>query len=80
VVTPWTVIRTSNAYVFRDPHPQLVGVPAAKSENRTGTLNQEVPDPLRAAARDSDSPLERALTRFGAAIGLKNGIEQGAAG
>jgi hypothetical protein len=28
----WTVIRTSNAYTFRDP--QLAGVPAAKSENR----------------------------------------------
>jgi hypothetical protein len=26
----WTVIRTSNAYVFRDPQPVLVGVPAAK--------------------------------------------------
>src|SRR6516162_672484 len=25
----WTVIRTSNAYVFRDPQPQLAGVPAA---------------------------------------------------
>ena len=22
----WPVIRTSNAYVFRDPHPQLAGV------------------------------------------------------
>ena len=32
----WTVIRTSNAYVFRDPQPQLAGVPAAKSENPTG--------------------------------------------
>ena len=37
----WTVIRTSNAYVFRDPQPQLAGVPAAKSENPTGTQNQE---------------------------------------
>ena len=38
----WTVIRTSNAYVFRDPQPQLAGVSAAKSENPTGTLNQEI--------------------------------------
>jgi Helix-turn-helix domain len=37
----WTVIRTSNAYVFRDPQPQLAGAPAAKSENPTGTQNQE---------------------------------------
>jgi hypothetical protein len=27
----WTVIRTSNAYVFRDPQPQLAGVPIALS-------------------------------------------------
>ena len=38
----WTVIRTSNAYVFRDPQPQLAGVSAAKSENPTGTLNQDI--------------------------------------
>jgi hypothetical protein len=38
----WTVIRTSNAYVFRDPQPQLAGVPAAGSENPTGTPNQEI--------------------------------------
>jgi Helix-turn-helix domain len=37
----WTVIRTSNAYVFRDPQPQLAGVPVAESENPTGTQNQE---------------------------------------
>ena len=42
-----TVIRTSNAYVFRDPQPQLAGVPAAKSENLTGTQNQEIPRYLR---------------------------------
>src|SRR5690242_15377568 len=33
----WTVIRTSNAYVFRDPQPQLAGVSSAKSENHAGT-------------------------------------------
>jgi hypothetical protein len=36
----WRVIRTSNAYTFDDPKPQLSGVPASKSENRTGTTNQ----------------------------------------
>ena len=45
----WTVIRTSNAYVFRDPQPQLDGVPAAKSENPTGTPNQEIPTYLKPA-------------------------------
>ena len=34
----WRVIRTSNAYVFRDPQPRPEGVPASKSENRSGTL------------------------------------------
>jgi hypothetical protein len=32
----WRVIRTSNAYVFRDPGPRLAGVPASKSEIRSG--------------------------------------------
>ena len=48
----WTVIRTSNAYVFRDPQPQLAGVPTAKSENPTGTQNQEIPGYLRPVLRD----------------------------
>jgi hypothetical protein len=67
----WTVIRTSNAYVFRDPQPQLAGVSAAKSENPRGTQNQEILSVLpteSVAARDPSSPLERALARFGAAI------------
>jgi hypothetical protein len=74
----WTVIRTSNAYVFRDPQPQLAGVPAAKSENRTGTPNQEDSMPLLAPAVDPDSLPERTLARFGAAVAAKKGIEQGA--
>ena len=37
----WRVIRTSNAYVFRDPQPRPEGVPASKSENRGGTQNQD---------------------------------------
>jgi biotin operon repressor len=72
----WQVIRTSNAYVFRDPKPQLAGVFACKSENPTGTLDQEILVPVLAPALDPDSPLERALTRFGAALGAKDGIEQ----
>jgi len=76
----WTVIRTSNAYVFRDPQRQLAGVPAAKSENRTGTPNQDVLDLIQRSAIDASSPLERALARFGAAVAAKKGIEQGASG
>ena len=48
----WQVIRTSNAYVFRDPQPTLAGVPAAKSENPTGTPNQESPRYLRPVLRE----------------------------
>ena len=38
----WTVIRTSNAYVLSDPKAAVSGVPAAKSENPTGTQNQDI--------------------------------------
>jgi hypothetical protein len=38
--------------VFRDPQPQLAGVPTAKSENPTGTQNQEIPGYLRPVLRD----------------------------
>jgi len=38
----WRVIRTSNAYVFRDPQQRPEGVPASKSENQSGTQNQEI--------------------------------------
>jgi hypothetical protein len=46
----WRVIRTSNAYVFRDPQQRPEGVPASKSENR---LAQS----LTAALIDPDSLL-----------------------
>jgi hypothetical protein len=60
----WRVIRTSNAYAFVDPKAAVsAGIPS-KSENPTGTLNQEILDPV-------PSPLERALARFGAAVAAK---------
>jgi hypothetical protein len=74
----WRVIRTSNAYVFLDPLAQPGGVPASKSENPPGTQNQEVIDSSLAPAGARQSPLERALARFGAAVAAKDGIEQGA--
>jgi hypothetical protein len=64
----WRVIRTSNAYVFKDPQPQLAGVSASKSENPAGTRNQDSPRPVLAPAGDPDSPLERALKRFATAV------------
>jgi hypothetical protein len=78
----WRVVRTSNAYVFRDP--------GSKSENRGGTQNQEIQSPSVAALPSDhrvqpalarpESALERALARFGAALAAKAGIEQGAGG
>ena len=57
----WRVIRTSNAYVFRDPKPRLGGCFACKSENLTGTRDQDVLSLELAPAADPNSPLERAL-------------------
>jgi hypothetical protein len=64
----WRVIRTSNAYVFHDP---LQSAPRSEhrcnSENPTGTQTQEIQS-LTAVPSDTDSPLERALARFGDVI------------
>ena len=64
----WRVIRTSNAYVFRDPQPRPEGVPASKSENRSGTLSQEIQILTAAPPADPDNPLEVALRQLGASI------------
>ena len=68
IASRWRVIRTSNAYVFRDPQQRLQGVAASKSENRPGTLYQEFLPPNAAPPVDPDSPLERALAHFGTII------------
>jgi hypothetical protein len=68
----WRVVRTSNAYVLIDP--------ASKSDQRTGTPDQEDSKLLQAPAVDPNSPLERALARFAAAVAGKKSIEQEAAG
>jgi hypothetical protein len=74
----WRVIRTSNAYAFRDPQAvNSRGVPS-KSDYRTGTQNQEDSKLLQTPAVDPNSPLERALARFAAATAAKKGIETGA--
>jgi hypothetical protein len=67
----WRVIRTSNAYVFRDPQAQFTGVQASKSDQRTGTSDQEVKIPSEAPAVDLNSALERALARLGATIAAR---------
>ena len=74
----WRVIRTSNAYVFRDPQAVNSRDVPSKSENRAGTQNQDVLDPVSVPPRDPNNPLERALARFGVAVAAKECIEQGA--
>jgi hypothetical protein len=76
----WRVIRTSNAYAFRDPQAVNCRDVPSKSENRPGTQNQDVLPSVPAPAIDPNSPLERALARFAAVIAAKDGIEQGADG
>jgi Helix-turn-helix domain len=74
----WRVIRTSNAYAFRDPQAAVqAGVPS-KSDYRTGTPDQGLSKPPLAPVIDPNSSLERALARFAAAVAAKNSIEQGA--
>jgi hypothetical protein len=76
----WRVIRTSNAYVFRDPQAAVSGGFPSKSENPPGTPDQEFSKLLLAPAVDPESPLARTLARFAAAVAAKDGIEQGAGG
>jgi hypothetical protein len=74
----WRVHRRSNAYAFRDPKHQTDRPSAYQTENPTGTQDQDILDPVATPARQPDSPLERALARFGAVVAAKQGIEQGA--
>jgi hypothetical protein len=76
----WRVIRTSNAYQLRDPKAAAPGAFPSKSENQAGTPIQDDSQSAMAAAHDPNTPLERALARFAAAVAAKNGIEQGAGG
>ena len=64
----WRVIRTSNAYVFRDPQPRPEGVPASKSENQIGTQNQEVLVLSGTGKATRTAHLERALQQLGGVI------------
>jgi hypothetical protein len=64
----WRVVRTSNAYQFHDPGQQLHGLPLTKSDQRTGTPDQEAKIPFLAPAFDPNCTLERALARLGATI------------
>jgi hypothetical protein len=72
--TRWRVVRTSNAYLFRDPLPCAEGRGSSKSENPPGTQNQDISilnKPATAAA-DSfagmDTGLLKVLHSLGTAI------------
>jgi len=70
----WRIVRTSNAYAFRDPLPCSEDRGASKSENPSGTLIQDISvTTAPAAAADADLKgmdmrLLRALHRLGSAI------------
>jgi hypothetical protein len=64
----WRVIRTSNAYVFSDPKPQLSGGFPCKSENSTGTENQELNLLRPTPAPYRNTPLEQALRQLSVGI------------
>ncbi|MDN3568545.1 helix-turn-helix domain-containing protein [Paeniroseomonas aquatica] len=54
----WRILRTSNAYVFNDPISALAQPNSSKSENRSGTQNQEsyrssLPHTVRASLDNS---------------------------
>lgn len=74
----WRVIRTSNAYAFRDPIACGNFPQASKSGNRSGTPNQEFSKPVLAPVAVSDSPLWCALASLGVAVSARSGIEDDA--
>jgi Helix-turn-helix domain len=76
----WRTLRTSNAYVFRDPLPCHEGQGASKSENPPGTLNPviSVSKTQNTAPVDNlesmDKGLLKVLHRLGSAIAAKEGV------
>ena len=78
--TRWRIIRTSNAYLFRDPLPCAEGRGASKSENPSGTLFQDISvskTPAPASTNDlahMDKGLLRALHRLGTAMAVQAGV------
>jgi DNA-binding transcriptional MocR family regulator len=63
----WRVIRTSNAYTFNDPQPQVRPPDSSKSKFTTGTTGQESLS-LAAGALDSTNPLHQSLERWERAL------------
>ena len=68
----WQIIRTSNAYIFRDPLPCAPHRQNYKSENPTGTPNQDVSSSKHLSTviiLDPTNPLDSALIRLGTTLG-----------
>ena len=76
-VSRWRVLRTSNAYVFRDPNPAAASRPASTSENPSGTVNQRFLT-LRAqpasAPATLDGPLVRSLASLRRAMEARGAV------
>jgi len=72
VFTRWQVIRTSNAYCFRDPLPCATEYDPYMSENAAGTLNQEnsyTKDSMKIVVLDPANSWQSALIGLGRACG-----------
>jgi hypothetical protein len=72
--TRWRVLRTSNAYTFRDPNPRAAAADHSRSENPPGTVNQGFLDPEAAPTDDLEvltGPLARSLRSLGAAVAAR---------
>ena len=68
----WQTIRTSNAYIFRDPLPCAPQHQGCKSENPSRPLNQELSQesqPPHLLILDRSNPLDHALIRLGTSLG-----------
>jgi hypothetical protein len=71
----WRTIRTSNAYVFRDPLPCAYSGQSSKSENPPRTQNQDLPllsqpsQQTKIIVLDPESALDRTLIRLGRSLG-----------
>jgi hypothetical protein len=76
----WRIVRTSNAYTFRDPLPCSEGRGVSKSENPAGTLNQDIStlkkktEPSPAPLTDLGHGLLKALHGLGTAIAVREGL------
>ncbi len=64
----WRIVRTSNAYLFRDPLPCAAAPNPAKSENPAGPVQQTF-SLLPQTPLDADSPLAAALARWRERVG-----------